>query len=152
MLRFIFVYESYSYFVCHHSKQLVKQLNKLRVRLMAGQFFFTAVKNPPVKKAMVVSVVHRIQFTLIRLLNIALILMEILKVYFTAWSNLTAVEYRPVKKLMVDFVVHHIKFSHIRPLNMVFIWIDIFIVSLPAGQFFNRGQKPLIWKGHGRFR
>ena len=63
----------------------------------------------------------------------ALILMGVLKVHFTAWSNLTAVENRPVKKAMVDFVVHHIKFSHIGPLNMVFILIYIFKVSLPAG-------------------
>ena len=56
----------------------------------------------------------------------ALILMDVLKVYFTAWSNLTAVENRPVKQAMADFVIHHIEFFHIGPLNMVFILIDIF--------------------------
>ena len=59
-------------------------------------------------------------------MNVVLILIDVLKVDFTAWSNLTAVENHLVGKAIFGLVINHIGFSYIRPPNMILILISVF--------------------------
>ena len=52
-------------------------------------------------------------------MKVVLILIGVLKVNFTAWSNLTAVENHLVGKTIFGLVVNHIGFAYIRPLKTV---------------------------------
>ena len=61
-----------------------------------------------------------------------MILIGVLKVDFTAWSNLTAVENHLVGKAIFGLVVNHIGFAHIRPLNVIFILVSHFKVDFTA--------------------
>ena len=70
---------------------------------------------------MVVLVVIKIGFAHIRPLEVVSILIGVLKVNFTAWSNLSAVKNHLVIKAIVGLVVNHIEFVHIRPKKVVLI-------------------------------
>ena len=66
-------------------------------------------------------------------MNVVLILIGVLKVDFTAWSNLTAVENRVVGKAIFSLVVNYIGFAHIQPLEVVLTLIGGFKWFLPPG-------------------
>ena len=59
-------------------------------------------------------------------MKVVVILIGVLKVDFTAWSNLTAVENHLVEKAIFGLVVNHISLGHIRPPNWILILISVF--------------------------
>ena len=75
-----------------------------------------------------------------------LILIGVLKVDFTAWSNLTAIENHLVGKAIFGLVVNHIGFGHIRPPNMILILISVFKEDFTAWSNLTAVENHLIGK------
>ena len=111
----------------------------------------TAVLNHLVRMLMVVLIVIKIGFAHIRPLEVVSILIGVLKVNFTAWSNLTTVKNHLIGKTIGGLVVDHIEFVHIRPLYVVLILIGIFKVDFTAWSKLTAIGKSSGWKVHMRF-